>query len=485
MSTIKSTYINNEWILGRGAPMESVNPATQERIGRFAGSSVDQVSHAVQAARMAFESESWRSCGPTERSKILLNIAEALEQHGEELAQLVTSEVGTPISLSRGMQVANPIEVLRWYAEVALRGPYGSYETELPAYSNPVPSSSILVKEPAGVVAAMTAYNYPINLLAWKLGGALASGCTAVLLPSPRGALTSIRVMEIISQLDLPVGVVNMIVGGPDVGIALSSNKDVDLITFTGSDTVGGKVMSQAAENITETVLELGGKAANIVLPGVDLATAVPASVLRFCRNAGQGCGAWTRILVKREEMSSFVDAAVEYLASLEVGDPSDPDITIGPLISADHLQFVRRSVAEAVERGAKIAFGADDLGIDMPGNFMSPVLLTDVRVDDPICDLELFAPVAVVLPYDSVEEAIRIANTSAYGLNANITGRQEDAMVLARKLRVGTVTINNGSGMRPDAPWGGLGRSGTGRELGDSGFDQFFQVKHIQWPNS
>jgi aldehyde dehydrogenase (NAD+)/betaine-aldehyde dehydrogenase len=479
-----STYIADRWEAGEGSqPLTPVNPATAAHDFKISASSVGQVDRAVAAARHAFRSPAWQDYGPAERSQVLSDLADVLEKNATELASMVVDEVGTPISLARGMQLPGPIEVFRWYAEAALQGPRGSYEQELPEYDNPVPSRSLLVQEPVGVVGAMTAYNYPINLIAWKLGGALASGCTTVLLPSPRASATTIRVFELIAGLGLPPGVVNLVVGGPDIGRALAGHPGLDLLTFTGSDSVGAKVMAQASPHITRTVLELGGKAANIILPGANLETGVPQAVGRFCRNAGQGCGAWTRMLVPRSMMSDFLAAIKRYLdEDVVVGDPRDERTMVGPLISAEHRDFVEREVAAAVDRGARVVAGGGRPSRGQHGYFINPVLLADLAADDPICDTELFAPVAIVLPYESVNEAISIANNSWFGLNANITGDAQQAMEIARRLRVGTVTINNGSGMRPDAPWGGYKRSGIGRELGEDGFAEFFETKHIQW---
>jgi aldehyde dehydrogenase (NAD+)/betaine-aldehyde dehydrogenase len=479
----RSTYLAGQWRTGEGArPLTPQNPATGAQDYEIAASSVGQVDQAVAAARTAFESSAWRGFGPAERSGVLYELADALEKNAENLAMLVVDEVGTPISLARGMQVPGPIEVFRWYAEAALRGPNGGYEQPLPRYDHPVPSESLLVREPVGVVGAMTAYNYPINLIAWKLGGALASGCTTVLLPSPRASVTTIRVFELICSLGLPPGVVNLVIGGAEIGAALASHPGLDLLTFTGSDATGEKVMAQAAAHITRTVLELGGKAANIILPGAALDTGVPQAVGRFCRNAGQGCGAWTRMLVPRPMMAEFLAATTRFLdENVVVGDPRDEKTMVGPLISAEHRDFVERQVAGAVARGARIVAGGGRPAGER-GYYVNPVLLADLAPDDPICDTELFAPVAVVLAYDSAADAIAIANHSRYGLNANITGDTQQAIELARQLRVGTVTINNGSGMRPDAPWGGYGRSGIGRELGEAGFSEFFETKHIQW---
>lgn len=480
----RSTYIGGVWHEGAGeSDFTSRSPSSEQVIGVTATSSPEQVDAAVASAKAAFDSDAWRAYGPAERAEVLHRLADLLEREREPLARLIADEAGTPIGACRSMQVGGPIEVLRWYATMAVKGPRGGYEQALPLYDNPVPSISVLRYEPVGVVAALPAYNYPVNLLAWKLGGALAAGCTVVALPSPHGMLATLRVFELLDELGLPPGVVNLVVGGPEIGVRLTSHPDIDMVSFTGSDAVGAKVMSQAAlGSISKSVLELGGKSPNIILPSADLAATVAPSVLRFARNAGQGCAAWTRVLVHESRLDEFVKLADAFIATVKVGDPQEEDTVVGPVISAAHRDRVERLVQEAVDRGARIAAGGGRP--DLPtGYYLNPTILTGVAPDDPIAQTELFAPIAVALPYADVDEAVRIANGTPYGLAANVFGPTPEAIEVAKRLRSGTVTINGGSGMRPDAPWGGPGRSGVGRELGEDGFAEFFEVKHIQWP--
>lgn len=482
----KSTYIDGAWQDGAsGEVFTSRSPSTELVIGETATSSPSQVDAAVAGARAAFEGSAWRSFTPADRARVVNQLADLLEKEMEPLARLIADEVGTPIGAARAMQVGGPIEALRWYAEMAERGPRGGYERALPLYDKPVLSSSVLRYEPAGVVAALPAYNYPINLLAWKLGGALASGCTTVALPSPHGMLTTLRVFELIEELDLPPGVVNLVVGGPDIGERLTSHPDVNMVTFTGSDAVGGKVMAQSAlGSLSKTVLELGGKSPNIVLPGADLGAVVGPSILRFARNAGQGCAAWSRMLVNESQFDEFVSSADEFIKTITVGDPQDETTVVGPVISAAHRDKVEGIVADAIAGGARYAAGGGRPD-HSTGFYLTPGVLTGVRPEDPIANTELFAPIGIALPYSDVDEAVRIANRTPYGLAANVFGPLDEAIGVAERLRSGTVTINGGAGMRPDAPWGGPGRSGVGRELGDDGFAEFFEVKHIQWPLS
>ncbi|WP_026928342.1 aldehyde dehydrogenase family protein [Granulicoccus phenolivorans] len=480
----KSTYFDGQWHEGQGAPYESKSPSRVETIGTTITSSIEQVDEAVASAKQAFRSKEWRAWTPQMRSDVLIRLAERLEEELEPLARTMADEVGTPIGACRGMQVGGPIEVFRWYAEMALKGPRGGYEQALPLYYKPVASASILRYEPVGVVACLPAYNYPLNLLAWKLGGAIASGCTVVALPSPQGLWTTLKVFDILDELGLPDGVVNLVTGGPEIGIHLTSHQDIDMASFTGSDGVGALVMAQAATgSLSKSVLELGGKSPNIILPDADLKAVVGASILRFARNAGQGCAAWSRVLVPADKKDEFLQLADEFIDTVKVGDPQQEDTIVGPVISETHRAKVEGLVQASLDKGARWGAGGGRVdGLDT-GWYLKPGILADVAEDDPISDTELFAPIGILQTYETVDEAIEIANDTVYGLAANVFGPLDQAMEVAKEIRSGTVTINGGAGMRPDAPWGGPGRSGVGRELGEDGFAEFFEVKHIQYP--
>ena len=341
----------------------------------------------------------------------------------------------------------------------------------------------MLLREPIGVVTAITPYNYPINMVAWKVAPALAAGCSVVLLPSPRGTLCTLAFVRLAEEAGVPPGVLNLVTGGADVGALVSSHPSVDMVTFTGSNAVGEAVMKAAAPTNKKLVLELGGKSPTVVLPGADLDRAVGPSMLRFCRNAGQGCGATTRILVHRDDADAFLAKAVAFIDEhVPTGDPTDEVTEVGPLISAEHRDRVEGYLARAVAGGARIVTGGTrphGLG----GWFLHPTLVAGLSPDDEICQDELFAPVAAVLVYDTVDEAVAVANNSRYGLNALVWGPHEQALDVAGRLESGTVAINGGGGGRPDVPWVGAKQSGVGMEMGEDGFAEFFTVKHLQWP--
>jgi aldehyde dehydrogenase (NAD+)/betaine-aldehyde dehydrogenase len=372
---------------------------------------------------------------------------------------------------------------LRWFAEAARRGPRDGLEEALPPHYDPVVSSSLLVREPAGVVAAVTAYNVPIYLGAMKLGPAFASGCSAVLVPSPKALLCTIALVKLIEEAGFPPGAVNLVFGSPAVTEQVVTAPEVDVVSFTGSAAIGGKLMALAAPSLKKVVLELGGKSPNIVLPGTDIKATIGPSVMRFCINAGQRCGATTRSLVPADSFDEFVEESVTFMRALAVGDPHDENTVVGPLITDEHRRNVEGYLARAVAVGATVAVGGGRPAELDRGFYLEPTLLTGISNEVEINQEELFAPVAAVIPYRDLDEAVRLANQTKYGLNANVWGPTADAIALGRRLRSGTVTINGGGGKRDDAPWGGLGASGIGRECGEDGFREFFEVKHIQWP--
>ncbi|HSG78455.1 MAG TPA: aldehyde dehydrogenase family protein [Acidimicrobiia bacterium] len=477
-----SLYIDGRWEAGEGEPFDVVNPTTEEVLATVPSAGAGQVDAAVASARRAFDGGVWSAHGPAERAALLRRIVKAIEDNFDDLVDTVVREVGTPIMLARALQVAGPVLNLGWYASAAERGPRGGYEEGLPLDYVPVASASLLKREPIGVVAAIPAFNYPLNLASWKAGGALASGCSTVLYPSPRGTLSTIHFLRVLEEADLPPGALNLVVGGADVGTRLTTAPGVDMVSFTGSAKVGSMVMAQASATLKKVVLELGGKSPNILLPGADIDVSLAPSILRFARNAGQGCGATTRILVHRSQFDEFMAKATPFVESLEVGDPMSPDTVIGPLIDGGHREWVERMLADAVADGATIAAGGGRPDIER-GWFLNPALVVGAPNEAPVCQEELFAPVGAVIPYDTVDEAVAVANASRYNLNANVYGEPGEAMAVANRLRTGTVQVNGGGGMRPDAPWGGSGFSGVGREMGEDGFAEFFVVRHIQWP--
>ena len=473
----RTLLIGGDQVDPEGERWDVHNPATEEVIATVGGASSDQVDAAVLAAREAFPA--WAALSGEERSRHIHRLADVLEAAADRLLPSIVNEVGTPVALAEYLQVRMAVEEhLRWAAEAAKTD-----RTEhLGGFDKPVPTMSDVVYQPVGVVAAITGYNYPLNLAIFKFGAALAAGCTIVLFPSPRTPLTTLFLGELIRDAGLPPGVMNVVVGGPDVGVRLTSHPGVDRVSFTGSDGVGSKIMAQASEHLTGVTLELGGKSPSIVMPDVDISKIAVEMHLRWSRNGGQGCAALARLLIHESRYDEFLEAGATAFDQMVVGDPWDRATNIGPMIRPDHLARVQGFIDGSVADG-----GTKLLEVTAPlpekGWFVNPVLLGDLPPDARAVREEIFGPVAVVLPFKDEDDAIRLANDTAYGLAANVwCDDPVQARRMAERIRAGTVWINGGGAMRPDAPFGGFGRSGIGRELGEWGVREYLEVKHIQW---
>ena len=474
----RDLLIDGQFVSPQGERWPVYNPATEQVIATVGGASAEQVDAAVAAARAAFPG--WAALSGEQRSRHIHRLADVLEAAADQLLPSIVNEVGTPVSLASYLQVRMAVQQhLRWAAEAAKTDRI----QHLGSWNEPVPTMSDVVLEPVGVVAAITGYNYPLNLAIFKFGAALAAGCTVVLLPSPRTPLTTLFLGELIRQAELPPGVMNVITGNADVGRQLSSHPGVDRVSFTGSDTVGAMIMAQAAENLTGVTLELGGKSPSIVLPDADIGQIAVETHLRWSRNGGQGCAALARLLVHESVYDEFLAASAPAFDQMIVGDPWDPATNIGPMIRPDHQARVRSFIDDSLVVG-----GRKLLEVTKPlpekGWFVNPVLLGNLPAEARAVQQEIFGPVAVVLPFKDTDDAIRLANDTAYGLAANVWcgGNLAEGRRVAERIRAGTVWINGGGSMRPDAPFGGYGRSGIGRELGEWGMREYLEVKHIQW---
>jgi aldehyde dehydrogenase (NAD+)/betaine-aldehyde dehydrogenase len=462
-------------VRGEGDALPVYDPATEEMLASPRTATLEQLDLAVAAARRSFDEGGWAADGAG-RARVLERLAEMTEDRGEHLTAAIVREVGTPIATARGLQVARTAPLFRWFAEAARRD--RSEDLGLDSQGS---SASRVQYLPTGVVAAITAYNYPLLLACFKLGAAVAAGCSVVLLPSPQGPLTVLMLARMLEEAGCPPGAVNVVLGEVEIARALTTHADVDKVTFTGSVAIGAQVMRQAAADVKGVVLELGGKSAALLLPSADLSRVAKPVHLRYLRNAGQGCQSPTRILVPRAGMDEFVVASGAVFDEVVVGDPKDERTLVGPVISAAHRDRVEGYVAEAIADGGEIVAGGGPRR-EGPGWYANPTLVAGVDNQHRICREEIFGPVGVLLPYDDVEEAIAIANDSEYGLAATIHGDRSEAIGLAGRLRVGAVTINGGGGSRPEAPMGGLKRSGVGREVGELGVLEFLEPQHVQW---
>lgn len=476
---VRTLLIGGRMVQPEGESWDVYNPATEAVIGTVAGASAGQVDAAVKAARDAFPA--WAALSGEERSAYIHRLCDAFDAAADRLLPSIVNEVGTPVALAEYLQVRMAVqEHLRWAAEAAKV----DRTVHLGEYDKPHPTMSDVVHEPVGVVAAITGYNYPLNLAIFKFGAALAAGCTVVLLPSPRTPLTTLLMGELIQEAGLPAGVMNVIIGGVEVGQQLTSHRGIDKVSFTGSDAVGSLIMEQAARNLVGVTLELGGKSPSIVMPDVDedlMPLAVEAH-LRWSRNGGQGCAALARLLVHESRYDEFLEAGASAFDKMVVGDPWDPATNIAPMIRPDHRARVQGFIDDSLAAG-----GEKVLEVTKPkpdkGWFVNPVLLGGLEPTARAVQEEIFGPVAVILPFKDTDDAIRLANDTAYGLAANVWCNDPvEARRIAEKVRAGTVWINGGGAMRPDAPFGGYGRSGIGRELGEWGVREYLEVKHIQW---
>ena len=454
----------------------SINPATGAVLGRAPDATVADAEAAVAAARRAFDESDW-STNTDLRVRCLEQLHQALLDHRDELAQLTTAEVGATPALIEGPQLDQPIDIVRYYADLLKTYPMtedlGNIE------SRGMQHHRWVEKEAAGVVAAIIAYNYPNQLALAKLAPALAAGCTVILKGAPDTPLITLALGELIANhTDIPAGVVNVLSGAdPEVGAVLTTSPDVDVITFTGSTPTGRRIMSAASETLKKVFLELGGKSAAIVLDDADFNTAAMFSAFSMVSHAGQGCALTSRLLVPRKNLDEIVELVKNNFGLVRYGDPCDPTTYMGPLISEKQRDKVDGMVKRAVEAGATLVTGGEKVD---PGYFYTPTLLTDVDPDSEIAQEEVFGPVLVVIGYEDDDDAVRIANNSIYGLSGAVFGGQDRALAVARRIRTGTFSINGGNYFSPDSPFGGYKQSGIGREMGTAGLEEFLESKTL-----
>jgi aldehyde dehydrogenase (NAD+) len=464
-------YIGGQWIQPIGdETIDVVNPYTEEVIASIPAGTAADVDRAMVAARAAFPS--WAATPFEQRAALLDAVAERLSERGDELAAVITSELGTPIGLSRLIQVGLPT-----MSFATMRGLLDELTLEEEV------GNSLVVREPLGVVAAIAPWNYPLHQIAAKVAPALAAGCTVVLKPSEVTPLSAFAVAEIFDEVGIPPGVINLVTGyGQVVGEAMIGHADVDMVTFTGSEGVGRHIGEVAGRNLVPAALELGGKSACIVLDDADMELAIIACLTRCLLNSGQTCIALTRLIVPRERLPEAEAIATAAAEAHKLGDPFDPATQLGPLVSAQQRDRVRDWIRRGTQEGARLVTG----GAEQPaglghGYFVAPTVFSDVRSDMPIAQEEIFGPVLSIIAYDGEEDAIRIANDSRFGLSGAVwSGHEGHALSVARRIRTGQVDINGGA-FNPCAPFGGVDCSGHGRELGAHGLEEFFYLKSIQ----
>ncbi|MFT4028860.1 MAG: aldehyde dehydrogenase family protein [Protaetiibacter sp.] len=468
--------IDGEQVAGIAEPMLVANPATGDELAMVAGASVEQIDRAVRSAYRAFGT--WSALSAAERSQHISRFAEAMAANADRLLATLITEVGTPVATAEMLHIGGAITNLRWYAEAAL----DEQRTDLGITEYRGRRRSVVYGRPVGVVAAITAYNLPVLLAISKVGAALATGSTVVLMPSPRAPLAVLEMGRIAAESGLPAGVLNVVAGGPDAARSLTEHALVGKVSFTGSVAVGKMIATQAAADLKRVTLELGGKSPAIILPGADIEQAAQIMHPRYSRNAGQGCASPTRLFVHERDYKHFMDASAAVYETLRIGDPWDRRTLVGPVIRPEHRDRIESMVAAAVGRGATIALGGGRPDFDR-GWWVNPHLMTGIGNDDPLAQEEIFGPVSIVMPYSNVDEAVRMANDSVFGLAAYVLGDPDRAQEVAGRLRAGTVSINDVGGGRPDAPTGGFKHSGIGREGGPWGVQSYLEMQHIQAP--
>ncbi len=467
-----------------GAVYDNVNPATGAVIGVAADAGAEDTGAAIAAARRAFDETSW-STDHAFRLRCIRQLHAAMQAHAEELRASCVAEVGAPIGLTSGAQLDTPIEGIGWVADLLERY---QWETDLGiAAPFGMRSQRILRREPAGVVAAITPWNFPHQINLAKVVPALAAGNTVVLKAAPDTPWCATLLGELAaSETDLPAGVLNVITSkGNDTGRQLVADPRVDLISFTGSTQTGRDIMRTAADRVAKVFLELGGKSASIALDDADLATAAAMTAFQIMTHAGQGCAITSRFLVPRAKYDEAVETVVGIMGSMTYGDPTDPANLMGPLISERQRTRVLGYIDAATRDGANVVLGGgkpSGLPAHLAGGFfVEPTVLTEVQPGDTVVQEEIFGPVLVVLAHDGDDDAVRIANDSIYGLSGAVfSATDERARAVAERVRTGTINVNGGLYYSPDVPFGGYKQSGIGREMGVMGFEEYLEAKSI-----
>ena len=471
MHTREQLYIDGKWVqpIGTGS-IDVINPATEEIIGKIPVGSKEDIDIAASAARIAFDS--WSKSSIETRIDILNALSNALKERGEDIAQTITAEVGTPIGYSRVAMVGTPRVVSRSYAKIL-----ENFDWEEKV------RNSIICKEPIGVCAFITPWNFPLHQIIGKVAPAIAAGCTMILKPSKEAPLSAFILADILHEIGLPSGVFNLVSGhGSEIGNYMSSHPEVDMVSFTGSTGAGISVSEAAATTVKRVTLELGGKSANVALEDAD-PTLVAKKAIGAChQNSGQTCSALTRLIIPESMSDEVYEIIAEKNNSYTVGDPLEESTRCGPMVSLRQQKSVSKYIESGINEGATLISG----GLGMPegiskGYYVKPTIFANVSPDMKIWKEEIFGPVLVITTYKSEEEALKLANDSIYGLSGGVWSKDEKrAIKFAKDMRTGQVSVNGGA-FNVSAPFGGYKLSGNGRELGSHGLNEFLEIKSIQ----
>ena len=469
-------FINGQWSAPASTDLiEVIGPSSEEVIARVPAGSNADIDRAIAAARQAFDRGPWPRMAPAERADVMAKLSQLIQGRSQEFAETITSQNGSPISWSLLGQVFSSTMVLDFYT--GLTREY-EFEQERQGLFGP----ATVRREPVGVAAAIVPWNVPLFVTMLKLGPAMAAGATVVVKPSPETPLDSYLLAECITEAGVPEGVINIVQAGREVGEYLVTHQDIDKVAFTGSTAVGRRIGALCGERLRRFTLELGGKSAAIILDDADVATAIPGLIPAAMMNNGQACVAQTRILASRNKYDEVVDALVDEVGKLKLGDQMDPATQVGPLVAKRQQDRVLGYIEKGQEEGAKVAIGGGK-GIDR-GWFIEPTVFVNVDNKMTIAQEEIFGPVVAVIPYDDVDDAVRIANDSIYGLSGTVWSADTDrATEIAKQVRTGTISIN-GFTLDFSCPFGGFKSSGMGRELGPEGLEAYLEAKTISYPS-
>ncbi|HEX3899699.1 MAG TPA: aldehyde dehydrogenase family protein [Mycobacteriales bacterium] len=467
-----------------GKTFDNINPTTEEVIGAVADATAEEMGTAIAAARRAFDESDWATDREL-RKRCLQQLQDAIEAEREELRAELVAEVGAPILLTYGPQLDGPLEDgLRWPIKMIDDFPWDRALDDAAPFG--MPSRRGVWKEPVGVVGAIVPWNFPFEVTINKIAQILATGNTTVLKPAPDTPFNATRLGRLVAEkTEIPPGVFNVVTSSDHlVGEELTLDPRVDMVSFTGSTVVGKRIMEKGAATLKRVFLELGGKSAAVFLDDADLAATLPGAAFGICMHAGQGCALQSRVLVPRARYEEAVEILAGTMSAIPYGDPADPNMVMGPQISAKQRDRVLDYIEKGKAEGARVVVGGGRPAHLDKGWFIEPTLFADVDNSMTISQEEIFGPVLCVLPFDDDEDALRITNDSSYGLSGGVfSGDEERATRFARRVRTGSISVNGGIWYGADSPYGGYKTSGVGRQNGIEGFEQYLETKAVAWP--